>query len=125
MPQNHHQRKKHLFRFFLNPRFDPIWTQSTLTPAICHLAGLKGQMPIMIDWSNLDRKRSGIFAAVCFRKRGLPLLSWATAPDELNPSQNRPEEAFMARLLRNMLDTVRPLLLAHRGFGRASPLRRL
>ena len=57
-------------------------------PAICQLAGLKGQTPIMIDWSDLGRKR------------GLPLLTWATAHDELNPSQNRLEEAFIARLLR-------------------------
>ena len=47
-------------------------------PAICQLAGLKGQTPIMIDWSDLGRERNGLFAAVCYRKRGLPLLSWAT-----------------------------------------------
>ena len=58
-------------------------------PTICHLAGLKGRTPIMIDWSYLGRKR------------GLPLLSWATTHDELNPSQNRLEQAFIARLLRN------------------------
>ena len=32
----------------------------------------------MIDWSDLGQQRSGLFAAVCYRKRGLPLLSWAT-----------------------------------------------
>ena len=76
----------------------------------------------MIDWFDLGRKRNGLFAAVCFRKRGLPLLSWATTVDELNPSQNRLEEAFIAPLLRNLPDTFRPLL-ADRGFGRASLLR--
>ncbi len=80
-------------------------------PAIRQLAGLKGQTPIMIDWSDLGRKR------------GLPLLNWATTVDELTPSQNRLEEAFIARLLRNLPDTIRPLLLADRGFGRASLLR--
>ena len=69
-------------------------------PTICHLAGLKGQTPITVDWSDLGRKRNGLFAAVGYRKRGLPLLSRATASDELNPSQNRLEEAFIARLLR-------------------------
>ena len=69
------------------------------------------------------RKRNGLFAAVCYRKRGLPLLSWATTHEELNPSQNRREEAFIARLLRNLPDAIRPLLLADRGFGRASLLR--
>ena len=80
-------------------------------PAICQLAGLKGQTPIMIDWSDLGRKR------------GLPLLSRATARDELTPSQNRLEAAFIACLLRNLPDAIRPLLLADRGFGRASLLR--
>ena len=92
-------------------------------PAICHLAGLKGQTPIMIDWSDLGRKRNGLFAAVCYRKRGLPLLGWATTHEEMNPSQNRREEAFIARLLRNLPDAIRPMLLADRGFGRASLLR--
>ena len=123
LPQSHHQRKKRIFRFLSNPSFDPIQTQCALMPAICHLAGLKGQTPIMIDWSDLGRKRNGLFAAVCYRKRGLPLLSWATTVDELTPSQNRLEEAFIARLLRNLPDAIRPLLLADRGFGRASLLR--
>ena len=125
LPQNHHQRKKRHFRFLSNPRFDPIQTQCALMPAICQLAGLKGQTPIIIDWSDLGRKRNGLFAAVCYRKRGLPLLSWATTHDELTPSQNRLEETFIARLLRNLPDNIRPLLLADRGFGRASLLRRL
>ena len=125
LPQSHHQRKKRHFRFLSNPRFDPIQTQCALMPAICHLAGLKGLTPIMIDWSDLGRKRNGLFAAVCYRKRGLPLLSWATTHDELTPSQNRLEETFIARLLRNLPDNIRPLLLADRGFGRASLLRRL
>jgi len=43
-------------------------------PTICRLAGFKGQTPIMIDWSDLGRKRL------------LPLLSWAATHDELNSS---------------------------------------
>ena len=77
----------------------------------------------MIDWSDLGRKRNGLFAAVGFRRRGLPLLSWAGTPGELNPSQNLMEELFIRRLLGHLPDTVRPLLLADRGFGRASLLR--
>ena len=51
------------------------------------------------------------------------MLSWATTVDELTPSQNRLEEAFIARLSRNLPDTISPLLLADRGFKRASLLR--
>ena len=49
LPQSHHQRKKRHFHFLSNPRFDPIQTQCALMPAICQLAGLKGQTPIMYD----------------------------------------------------------------------------
>ena len=77
----------------------------------------------MIDWYDLGQQRNGLFTAVCYRKRGLPLLSRATTHDELNPSQNRLEEAFIARLSRNLPDTISPLLLADRGLGRASLLR--
>ena len=85
-----------------------IRTQCALMPAICQLAGLKGQTPIMIDWSDLGRKRNWLFATVCCRKRGLPLLSWARTHDELNSSQNRLEAAFITRLLRNLPDAIRP-----------------
>ena len=51
------------------------------------------------------------------------MLSWVSAPAELNPSQNRVEEFFIGRLLRHLPANIRPLLLADRGFGRASLLR--
>ena len=54
---------------------------------------------------------------------GLPLLSWVATPEELNPSQNRVEEFFIGRLLRHLPTNIRPLLLADRGFGRASLIR--
>ena len=77
----------------------------------------------MIDWSGLGRKRSGLFAAVGFRRRGLPLLSWVTTPEELNPSQNLLKDMFIRCLLEHLHNIIRPLLLADRGFGRASLLR--
>ncbi len=77
----------------------------------------------MIDWSDPDQRRNGLFAAVCFRGRRLPLLSWVSTPEELDPSQNRVEEFFIGQLLRRLPTTVRPLLLPDRGFGRASLIR--
>ncbi len=47
-------------------------------------------------------------------------MNWVSRPQELTPSQNRIEEFFIRRLLTHMPDTVHPLLLADRGFGRAS-----
>ncbi len=93
-----------------------------MIPQIASAARLSGLTPVMIDWSDLGRGFNGLFAAVCFRGRGLPLLSWVSRPEELIPSQNRIEESFIYRLLTHMPDKVRPLILADRGFGRASML---
>ena len=120
VPYSHHQRKKRLFRFLSNTGFDSVAVQTALLRPICQAGGLGGLTPIMIDWSELGRGRNGLFAAVCFRGRGLPLLSWVSTPEELDPSQNRVEEFFIGRLLRHLPTTIRPLLLADRGFGRAS-----
>ena len=97
--------------------------QAALLGPICQAAKLRGLVPIMIDWSDLGQGRNGLFAAVCFRGRGLPLLSWVSTPQELDPSQNRVEEFFVGRLLRHLPTNIRPLLLTDRGFGRASLIR--
>ena len=123
LPYSHHQRKKRLFRFCPTP-LSTRWrcrrsARGGLGP-ICQAARLRGLTPIMIDWSHLGRGCNGLFAAVCYRGRGLPLLSWVATPAELNPSQNRVEKCFIGRLLRHLPANIRPLLLADRGFGRAS-----
>ena len=115
--RSHHQAKKRLFRFWSNERFDSLKAQSSMMAPVMEAARLKGLTPIMIDWSDLGRGFNGLFAAVCFRKRGLPLLSWVSVPDELNPSQNRLEEFFIRRLMAHMPDMVRPLILADRALG--------
>ena len=97
--------------------------QTALLGPICRGARLRGLVPIMIDWSDLGQGRNGLFAAVCYRQRGLPLLSWVSRPEELDPSQNRVEEFLLRRLLYHLPRTIRPLLLADRGFGRASLIR--
>lgn len=118
----HRHRKKRLFRFLSNDKFDPVHAQTEMMAQIIKMSGLTGLTPIMIDWSDLGRGFNGLFAAVCFRGRGLPLLSWVSRPQELTPSQNHIEEFFIRRLMTHMPDTVHPVLLADRGFGRASLL---
>lgn len=116
----HRHSKKRLFRFLSNGLFDPLGAQTTIMPAIVSGARLKGLTPIMIDWSDLGRGFNGLFAAVCFRKRGLPLLSRVSRPEELTHSQNRVEEEFIRGLIAHLPARIRPLILADRGFGRAS-----
>ena len=71
----------------------------------------------MIDWSDLGQGRNGLFAAVCFRGRGLPLLSWVSKPEELNPSRNRLEEFFIGRLLRHLPTSIRRAAFRFRWYG--------
>ena len=120
--RSHHQNKKRLFRFLSNQRFDPLRAQAAMITQLSESARLGGLTPIMIDWSDLGRGFNGLFAAVCFRKRGLPLLSWVSRPEELRRSQNRLEEMFIRILIAHLPSTIRPLILADRGFGRASLL---
>ena len=96
LPYSHHHRKKRLFRFLSNARFDPMAVQTALLGPICQAARLRGLTPIMIDWSDLGQGRNGLFAAVCFRRRGLPLLCWVSTTEEIDPSHNRVEEFFPA-----------------------------
>lgn len=121
--RSHRHCKKRLFRFLSNDRFDPLSVQTSPMSSVSAAARPKGLTPIMIDWSDLGRGFNGLFAAVCFRKRGLPILSWVSRPEELNPSQNRVEEMFVRRLVARLPDEIRPLILADRGFGRASFIR--
>ncbi len=97
--------------------------QTALLGAICRGARLRGLAPIMIDWSDPGQGRNGLFAAVCNRQRGLPLLSWVSRPDELDPAQSRAEEFFLRRLLYHLPQIIRALLLTDRGCGRASLIR--
>lgn len=120
--RSHHHNKKRLFRFLSNIRFDPLRAQAAMMTQLSESARLRGLTPIMIDWSDLGRGFNGLFAAVCFRKRGLPLLSWVSRPEELKTSQNHLEEMFIRILIAHLPSTIRPLILADRGFGRASLL---
>ena len=96
LPESYHQRKKRLWRFLSNSNFALTTAQCAPMPAICHLVGIKGLTPIMIDWFDLGRKRNGLFVAVCFRKRGLLLISRGTTSEEPNLSQNLLEESLDA-----------------------------
>ena len=66
LPASHHQRKKCIRRFLSSDNFALISAQCALIPAMRQMAGIKGLTPVMIDWSDLGRKRSGLFAVVCF-----------------------------------------------------------
>ena len=53
----------------------------------------------------------------------IPAICGLAGLKGLTPTQNLLEDMFIRRLLEHLLDTIRPLLLADRGFGCASLLR--
>ena len=72
-----------------------------------------GQFPPPVNHgSHISLRMPGLLsrgAAVCFRGRGLPLLSLEPTPQELNPSPNRPQEPCIGRLLRHLPTNIRSL----------------
>ena len=131
LPYCHHQRKKSAyggFRFLSNTGFDTVAVQTALLGPACQAARLRGLTPIMIDWSDLgqgrppeaDSRRSVSAVGDC------PCSVGFATPEGLDPSQNRVEEFFIGSArggLRHSPANLRPLLLADRGFGRASLIR--
>ncbi len=73
---------------------------------------------VSFDWTEFRRFHM-LMAAACLKGRAVPLL-WASYPEwKLTRSQNSLEEGLL-RLLRTLIpESVRVVILADRGFGRA------
>jgi len=78
----------------------------------------KKRLLVSLDWTEV-RDFHMLMAAACIGGRAVPLL-WASYPEwKLLRSQNSLEEGLL-RLLRTLIpETVRVVVLADRGFGRA------
>ena len=78
----------------------------------------KKRLLVSFDWTEF-RHFHTLMAAACIKGRAVPLL-WASYPGwKLTRSQNSLEEDLL-RLLRTLIpETVRVVILADRGFGRA------
>lgn len=78
----------------------------------------KKRLLVSFDWTEFRRFHT-LMAAACIKGRAVPLL-WASYPEwKLLRSQNSLEEGLL-RLLRALLpESIRVVILADRGFGRA------
>jgi DDE family transposase len=78
----------------------------------------KKRLLVSFDWTEFRRFHT-LMAAACIKGRSVPLL-WASYPEwKLLRSQNSLEEGLL-RLLRTLIpQSVRVVILADRGFGRA------
>jgi Transposase DDE domain len=123
-------RIKRLWRFTDNERVDALEVQMALVPHTIACLGFPRLLGLAIDWTMFDtalpsgeRMRYQVLRVAVPRKgRALPLLQLAYDRDNLSPnkSQNQLEQDALLAVARSLPMSVRPVILADRGFHRAS-----
>jgi hypothetical protein len=123
-------RIKRLWRFTDNERVDALEVQMALVPNTIACLGFPRLLGLAIDWTMFDttlpsgeRMRYQVLRIAVPRKgRALPLLQLAYERDDLSPnkSQNQLEQEALLTLIEALPMGVRPVILADRGFHRAS-----
>ena len=123
-------RLKRLWRFTANERVDAMAVQAALVPHTVTRLGSPHSMGLAVDWTMFDttlpsgeRMRYQVLRiAVPRRGRALPLLQLAYDRDRLpaHRSQNQLEQDAILAVVRALPDSVRPVILADRGFARTS-----
>lgn len=115
----HRDKVKRLWRFVDNHAVCPLSFSAQLIPFVCSAWDQADYIPVVIDWTDIAPFKS-LWAAIPFHRRSLPLASLSIHPKDIEHSQNRIEEGFIRRLLYAVPASAPVLLLADRGFGRAS-----
>lgn len=125
-------RLKRLWRFLANDRIDPLAVQAAFIPHIVASLGRPRWLGVIVDWTMFDvalpsgaRVRYQVLRlAVPRAGRAIPLLQLAYDRDRLPPdmSQNQLEERALQAVVAALPAGVRPVVLADRGFARASLL---
>ena len=123
-------RLKRLWRFVDNARADPVAVQAAFVSEVVARLGCPKRLGLAIDWTMFDATLPGgrriryqvLRIAIPRRGRALPLLQVAYDRDRLpaDRSQNQLEEAALDAVLRALPPGVRPVVLADRGFARAT-----
>jgi len=121
-------RLKRLWRFLDHPRIDAQGLQLALIPTTIAALGHPRLLGRAIDWTFFDsvlpsgrRLRYQVLRiAVPRRGRALPLLQLAYNRDDLPASQNQLAEAALLAVVQTLPAHVLPVILADRGFARAT-----
>jgi hypothetical protein len=122
-------RLKRLWRFADNGRVDALAVQLAFVPHVLARLGHPRLVGLAIDWTFFDtilpsgeRMRYQLLRIAVPRKgRALPLVQLAYDRDDLSPnkSQNQIEQDALLAVVRALPTSVRPVIVADRGFGRA------
>ena len=116
----HKHRLKRLWRFVSNPRIATgnlqiLWCKWVIS------AFVPGKyVTVALDWTTLPGNVQCLMAAVPYAGRAIPLLWVTTTYRAFKDSQNRIEERLISSLNLIVPEGKRIILVADRGFGRAS-----
>lgn len=123
-------RLKRLSRFLGNPRVDALAVQVALVPTTIMALGRPRVLGLAIDWTYFQStlptgghiRYQVLRIAIPRRGRALPLVQLAYDWDDLpaGQSQNQLEETALLAVVRALPVGVRPVILADRGFARAT-----
>lgn len=116
----HKHRLKRLWRFVSNPRIKPgslmdlwcLWVIRVFVPG--------KYVTVALDWTTLPGNIQCLMAAATFAGRAIPLVWVTTTYQAFKDSQNRIEERLITSLNLIIPEDKRIILVADRGFGRAS-----
>ncbi len=125
-PTAHHHKKKRLYRFLSQGRWEPFSLLLGVLPRVLERFGFRrGRVPLGLDWTPLRPEEQALVAAIPCQGRGIPLLVWATSWTQIRRGTGRPdlEQAFVRHLVSALPAEVEPVLLADRGFGHVRFLR--
>ena len=125
-----HYRVRRLDRLLSNSRVDPVAWQCAFIPSTLARLGYPAWLGLAVDWTMWDTtdlhgqkvRYQLLRIAIPRRGRALPLLQVVYNRDALpaDQSQNPLEEAAILAVVRALPVGVRPVILADRGFARAS-----
>ena len=109
---------KRVWRFLRNHR---IRADAVMQVLVRQAESFGGMLVVALDWVELRNRQRALVASVCTGKgRALP-LAWTVVWDsKFELSQNEVEEALLRRLAGFFTDPARVVIVADRGFRRAS-----
>jgi hypothetical protein len=111
---------KRAYRFLANHR---IQTDAVMEVLVRQAETFGGMLVVALDWVELRNKQRALVAALCRSDgRALPLAWTVVWNSKFSVSQNDVEDAFTARLAAFFDDPARVVIIADRGFRRASYL---
>jgi hypothetical protein len=122
-PAKEKHRIKRVDRYLGNAGIDLVEAKGRLLSLV---AGARESVIVAIDWTEVgDGKRQVLFAACITKSRAIPVM-WEVADKEMGEgSQTEIEERFLGVLKAAVPEGLRITVVADRGFGRVTFLRKL